>query len=49
MLSNEQLFASLVPLLKDKRLRQSRYFFHGIESPRAKQLAKLKTPDIAHE
>ena len=49
LLSKEQLFASLASLLKDKRLRQPRYFFRGVESPRAKQLAKLKTPDIAHE
>ncbi len=49
LLSKEQLFASLASLLKDKRLRQSRYFFRGVESARAKQLAKLKTPDIAHD
>jgi len=49
VLSDEQQFASLASLLKDKRLRQSRYFFHGVESPRAKQLAKLKTPVIAQE
>lgn len=49
LLSEEQQFASLASLLKDKRIRQSRHFFHGVESPRAKQLAKLKTPDIAHE
>jgi hypothetical protein len=49
VLSDEQQFASLASLLKDKRLRGSRYFFHGVESPRAKQLAKLKTPVIAQE
>jgi len=49
LLSDEQRFASLASLLKDKRLRQSRQFFYGVDSPRAKQLARLKTPAIAHE